>query len=53
MKQTKVFLTEQQAEWLKAAAAHTGLKPSEIIRRALDEYRSQRRHSQQQEETDR
>lgn len=37
MKQVKVFLTEEQHQRLQAEAERTGLKLSELLRRAIDQ----------------
>jgi metal-responsive CopG/Arc/MetJ family transcriptional regulator len=38
MKRKSIWLTEQQIAELERLAKGTGLKPSEIIRRAIDNY---------------
>jgi hypothetical protein len=38
MKRVTIHITEKQHEWLKLMSAVRGLKVSEIVRRALDDY---------------
>ena len=42
MKRTTIYLNEEIVKWLEKENKRTGLKQSEIIRKALDYYRVRR-----------
>jgi len=42
MKRTTIYLNEEIVKWLDKESKRTGLKQSEIIRKALDDYRVRR-----------
>lgn len=44
MKRINVYITEQQSEFLQEAGKGLGIKPSELLRRIIDEYRFRHRH---------
>jgi predicted DNA-binding protein len=41
MKRTNVHLSDRQRERLERLAQYTGLKPAELVRRAIDQYLDQ------------
>lgn len=43
MKRTTIYINEEMVKWLEKEQKKTGLKKSEIIRKALDQYRRDKR----------
>ena len=46
MKRVNIYISEQQYQQLKQLAEETGLKSSEHVRRAIDEYFAKRKREQ-------